>query len=302
MARAVVLGGTGFIGSHLVKRLHADGHSVGSTNRGSDLTKAEVALDRVDGADWVFHLAADLGGVGYLTNRQYHAAAHNARISLNVLDACEKAGVERLFFAASSCIYPTAQQRHDRHAPLHEDDIETGLPDSLYGREKLMTLRLCEQAPFDARVGIIDNVTGPGAKLDPQRSHFPEALVVKAMRAILAGEPLRLWGDGTQVRGYQHIDDLVDKIVRVMTEPYNGPVNLTSPTVASCAEVAATVLDLLDHPNHPVEWIPGPVGVEWREVSDAKWQDCYGDDKPQRSLRDTLADLVDYARAALLPV
>jgi nucleoside-diphosphate-sugar epimerase len=109
------------------------------------------------------------------------------------------------------------------------------------------------------------------------------------LRAARAGGPLDIWGVGKQVRGYLHIDDAVDKILTIMREPYDGPVNVTSVDVASCNDVAEMVLDILGHPEIPLAHINGPTGPLYRWVSNEKWERTYGPDR-QRSMRDAFAD------------
>src|SRR5690606_23918380 len=212
------------------------------------------------GADWVFHLAANHGGVGFLHHHGPEAYADNTRMSLNVLDACEQAGVDRVFYASSACSYPIARQRPGHAEPLHECRIGPGEPDGLYGAEKLATLRLCEglaaAGRLDVRVGIFNTVFGPGQTIRGERTKFPPAVVAKALDCRRSGRPLELWGDGTQVRQNIYIDDAIDKVLTVMTEPYAGPVNISGVAAVSCRDVAEMALKLLDV-DVPVVDAPG---------------------------------------------
>lgn len=314
-----VLGAAGFIGSHLTKRLTDAGYEVRAVDIQhpdlpwrrpawdraterliSDLRDPVQARDAVAGADWVFHLAADVGGVGYLAAHDYRPFFNNMQMSMNVLDACEAEGVQRSFYASSSCVYPTDWQIKSlaRSHGLTEDDIELGYPDLMYGREKLMTLRLCERAPWDARVGILNTVFGPGLKLEGERMKYPAAITVRAIRSVLRDEPLDIWGDGSQVRGYLHVADAVEKIMRIMHDPYDGPVNITSIEIASCNEVAKMVLELLGYPEIALNHIAGPTGPLYRWVSNEKWEKTYGPD-PQRTMREAYTDFVAWVQEAL---
>lgn len=316
--RCVVTGAAGFIGSALTRRLILDGHDVRVVDLASpdialrkkawmganermlgDLRRPDVAAQAVDGCDWVFHLAADVGGVGYLAAHDYRPFFNNMRMSMNMLDACEAAGVDRFFYTSSTCIYPVEAQHRNAHdfPPLDESIIEQGTPDLMYGREKLMTLRLCERAPFDARVGIMNTIFGPGLKLEGERMKFPAAITTRAIRAVKNGGPLEIWGDGSQVRGYFHVEDAVDKIVRIMTEPYEGPVNVTSREVASCIEVARMVLDILDA-DVPLRFVDGPTGPMHRHVSNEKWERVYGPDT-SRTMRQAFEDFVEWVKCEL---
>lgn len=313
-----VLGGAGFIATALVRRLVAEGHDVrvvdieaptmpyrrevwdSAAHRVvTDLRDFDAVVAAIDGSEWVFHLAADVGGVGYLSAHDYTPYFNNMGMSMNVLSACDMVGVERSFYASSSCVYPTALQVPDIPCRLREGvHIETGEPDLMYGREKLMTLRLCERAPFDARVGIVNTVFGPGLKLSGERMKYPAAITARAVRAIEDGVPLDIWGDGSQVRGYLHVDDAVEKILRIMSDPYDGPVNITSIEIASCNRVAEMVLDILGHPEVGLRHVEGPTGPLYRWVSNDKWEQTYGPD-PQRTMFEAYEDFVPWVVANL---
>lgn len=313
--RVVVTGAAGFIASRLTERLIADGHHVrvvdhqppalpwrqrvwdaAAERMTLDLRDPHAGLIAVEHTDWVFHLAATVGGVGFLGKRDYRPFFDNMRMSLNVLDACERWDVERMFYAGSSCTYPVHMQMHHTWRPLCEHHMEYGHPDLVYGREKLVTTRLCERAPFDARVGIFNTIFGPGLKLTGERMKYPAAVVTRAIDAIAAGVPLEVWGDGSQVRGYLHVDDCIAKVMRIMSEPYDGPVNVTANQVASCDEVARMVLDILGHPDHPITHVRGLTGPMHRQVSNAKWEQTYGPD-PQRTTREAFEDFVTWVQA-----
>jgi GDP-D-mannose 3',5'-epimerase len=311
-----VLGAAGFIGSRLVDRLVAEGHEVRAVDLHPptlahrvaswesaaerlvlDLRTYHGAQTAVNGSEQVFHLAADVGGVGYLATHDYRPFYNNMRMSMNVLESCHFARVDRMFYTSSSCVYPVEDQIRAYPVCLREDlHIETGQPDLMYGREKLMTLRLCERAPFDARVGIMNTIFGPGLKLEGDRMKYPAAITVRALQAIDDGGPLDIWGDGTQVRGYLHVDDAVEKILRIMRDPYDGPVNVTSEGVASCNEVAEMVLSILGHPQIPLRHVEGPTGPAFRWVSNEKWERTYGED-PSRSMREAFEDFVAWVQS-----
>lgn len=313
---SVVLGAAGFIGTALTRRLLAEGHDVRVVDRVipdmpyrrevwdaaesmvCDLRNLVAAWDAVADADWVFHLAADVGGVGYLARNDYLPFFNNMQMSMNVLQACESRQVGRLFYASSSCVYPVTLQEADHWSALEEvRDIEHGYPDLMYGREKLMTLRLCERAPFDARVGIVNTAFGPGLKLSGERMKYPAAVTVRAIDAVKQGVPLDIWGDGSQVRGYLHVDDAVEKMWRIMSDPYAGPVNITSKEVASCTHVARMVLDILGA-DVPLRYVDGPTGPAHRVVSNRKWEQTYGPDG-QRTMRAAYEDFVPWVQANL---
>lgn len=312
-----VLGAAGFIGSNLTRRLLDRGETVrvvditepewadrrevwdsAAERQVADLRDADSVARAVHGSEQVFHLAADVGGVGYLAAHDYRPYFNNMRMSMNILDACETLRVGRLFYASSSCIYPVDLQHPGTLVWLEEDrHVERGPSDLMYGREKLMTLHLCGRAPFDARVGIVNTVFGPGLKLDGERMKYPAAITGKVIRAAQSGQPVDVWGDGTQVRGYLHVDDAVTKILRIMTDPYAGPVNITSMEVASCDNVARMVMDIVGT-EVPIHHVDGPTGPACRQVSNRKWELTYGPD-PQRSMREAYEDFVAWVHTHL---
>lgn len=293
---AVVLGGAGFIGSNLASRLEQDGYTVRRVDirldrYAHDLRNYVECVRAIGHADVVFHLAADMGGVGYFHRQDYYPFLNNMQITLNVLRAVEDLGVGRLFYASSACAYPTGWQsiRATRAHLLTEsalecadggcDGDEFGPPDQMYGREKLMGLRLCERAPFDARVGILHTVYGPGQEREGERMKFPAAVATKALRSRDTGCPLELWGDGTQQRSYLYVDDAVEKILRVtFDDRYDGPVNIGSQGAVSCRQVAELCLELVgaDVPivTNPTE----PSGVLARDCDNSEWVRRYGQD------------------------
>lgn len=268
MARYAVTGAAGFIGSHLVARLKAQGHSVAAVDLREVPEREHLygQADRVftdwdlrerceldDDIDRVYHLAADHGGAGYFhSDADQPAARNNMQIDLNVLRACEESGVERLFYASSFCAYPTAQQTRFVSYDMREDHLFEGTPEQCYGAEKRFMTQLCEAADFDARCGVFATIYGPGQEAEGIRAKFPTAITHRALAAAEAertpptasvkDNPIELWGDGSQVRTFLWIEDALDRIQAVMeADFYEGPVNIASDeavTVQECAEWA----------------------------------------------------------------
>ena len=294
MARAVVLGGRGFIGSNLVKRLVGGGHDVtsvdiqwpkhreaageGARQVHADLSDRNVASRQIDGAEWVFHLAADMGGVGYFhSSADLGAALTNGLITNNVLTAAYRHQTPRLFYTSSACAYPIElQQTPGLAVPLHEALVGRGTPDALYGTEKLHGLRLCSKVP-GARVGILHTVYGPLQEHEGRRMKFPAAVATKAITARATGT-LELWGDGSQLRSYLYIDDAVDRIMRVMeAEHYDGPVNIGASGAVSCRDLASVCLTLTGVPEATIVTNPNePSGVLARDCDNTKFAATYG--------------------------
>jgi nucleoside-diphosphate-sugar epimerase len=158
---------------------------------------------------------------------------------------------------------------------LTESRVDTGPADLMYGREKMIGALLCERAPFDARVGYINSAYGPGLAIHGERMKFPAAIVRKVLASRKTGDPVSVWGDGSQRRSYIYVDDVVQKIITIMDEVYAGPVNITTTPSVSCDEVTRLALKLCDV-DVPIVYEDGPTGVMHREVSNAKWEDTYG--------------------------
>lgn len=285
--KAVVLGGGGFIGSHVAASLAEQGHSVKvvdihfpalrqewwqkATVNKHDLRLKDRAVKAVDGADFVFHFAADMGGVGYFHSAaDAPAATTNMRIDLNVLEACKQAGTP-FFYASSACAYPVTGQTHDGEHELAEGLLGQGPADQLYGEEKRFMTLLCEQEPL-ARVGVFHTVYGPGQEWEGPRTKFPPAIC----RKVKDGGEIEIWGDGSQVRTFLFIDDAVKRIFDVAFGAYGGAVNIGSDeqvTVRGCAE------GLCDHAGvDPVFRFDSskPTGVAARASDNTIFYERYG--------------------------
>jgi GDP-D-mannose 3',5'-epimerase len=298
--RIAVLGAAGFIGTHVARRLAELGHDVvpvdirtvdadlGATGAiSADLRSREHAEFAVRGAHWVVHLAADMGGVGYFHGpADWAASMDNALMTRNVLTACARFEVERLFYASSACAYPVELQRTRGRAPrLAETEVGFGTPDQLYGGEKLTGLRLCSAAPFDARVGILHTIYGPGQEATGPRAKFPPAVCAKAIASEASGAPIEIWGDGSQLRSYLYIDDAVDRIITILTaEHYHGPVNVGYDGAISCLDAAQHAARAAGADPARIVCNPdaGPTGVLARDCDNTKWRATYGhtDDVP----------------------
>lgn len=290
----VVLGGGGFIGASLVKRLVSDGYmNVKAVSRafpdfrfklleGSWLAYCDLrdpeAVDRIiRGAGTVFHLAADMGGVGYMhSSADQPASTDNGRMTANVLSACERFQVPRVFFASSACAYPTEFQHGDPAPKLHEYMLRIpGTPDALYGVEKLHAMELASRLPA-ARVGVLFTIYGPYQEHEGIRMKFPPAVATKAITARETGV-LEMWGDGSQLRCYQYIDDAIEKIIRITaSETYHGPVNVGHSGAISCLDVAKMCLSIVGADAEIVLSDDHPTGVMSRDCDNTKFNRLYG--------------------------
>ena len=271
MGRVSVSGHRGFIGSHMVSFLQGKGYSV-HTHTG-DLRNLAIARELVSGVDLVFHFAADMGGVGYFSEEQYQPFVTNMQIDLNVLKACEMEGVSRLFYASSACAYPTHLQTG---SGLSEEELVPANADQMYGWEKLILTLLSEFTPFETRVGLFHTIFGPGQAYTDKKAKFPAQIAYKALQSKRTGEPIEVWGDGTQTRTFLYIDDAIEKIFEVATvDHYHGPVNISSNEVVSVRECVEWCCEYLRIPSNIRFDLTKPTGVQSRGVNSAKFKSLY---------------------------
>ncbi|MGH3719084.1 MAG: NAD-dependent epimerase/dehydratase family protein [Pseudonocardiaceae bacterium] len=279
--RALVTGAGGFVGHHLVTYLKRLGYWV----RGVDLKPPEfqpsdadefVLLDLRDpgaantataGVSEVYALAADMGGVGYIS--RHHAAIlhNNSLIDLNTLEAARQAGVERLFYTSSACVYPVSRQNVAEVAPLREQDAYPADPEDGYGWEKLMTERACgyyrEEYGIQTRIARLHNVYGPYSTYQGGREKAPAALARK-VAGTRNGGSVEIWGDGRQTRSFCYVDDCVEGIFRLTRSDFPGPLNIGTDELVTIDELARLLLDIAGLSDVRLEHRPGPQGVRGR--------------------------------------
>jgi nucleoside-diphosphate-sugar epimerase len=283
MKRALVLGGGGFIGSHLVKRLKAEGTWVRGVDLkrpryappaaddfvGGDLRELAVCAAALDGGfDEVYQLAADMGGAGYISTGANDAdIMHNsAQINLNVLRACAHAGIGRIFYSSSACVYNEHNQLDPDHPNCREDSVYPAAPDSEYGWEKLFSERLylsyARNYGMAVRIARFHNVFGPEGSWNDGREKVPAALCRKVATAPPGGE-IEIWGDGLQTRSFLHIDECLDGVLRLMRSDCGEPLNIGSEQLLAINEFARIIMDVAGKPLS-IRNVPGPLGVRGR--------------------------------------
>ena len=280
---ALVLGAGGFIGSHLVKRLKAEGFWV----RGVDLKYPEFAETAADDFvigdlrdqavcrsvidrpfDEVYQLAADMGGAGYIFTGEHDAdIMHNsAAINLNVVDLCHKRGIKRVFYSSSACMYPAYNQEDPDNPNCAEDSAYPAAPDSEYGWEKLFSERLYlaynRNHGMECRVARFHNIFGPEGTWQGGKEKAPAAICRKVASAA-EGSEIEIWGDGTQTRSFLYIDECVEGVLRLTRSDFEGPVNIGSDEMVSInalVDMACGIAGKSLKKNH----IDGPLGVRGR--------------------------------------
>jgi GDP-D-mannose 3',5'-epimerase len=242
--RILVTGAGGFIGHHLVKRLKAEGHWV----RGADIKLPEYEssvadeFERVDlrkydnclqatrgGIDQVFNLAADMGGIGYITASLADIARNNVLINTHMLEAGRLNGIGRFLFSSSACVYASGKQKASEVTPLREEDAYPADPEPGYGWEKLFSEELCRyywhDFRFETRIVRFHNVYGPLGTFEGGKEKVPAAVSRKVALANDGGE-IEVWGDGEQTRSFMYVDDCLEGMLRLMASDYREPLNL----------------------------------------------------------------------------
>ena len=242
--RVLVTGAGGFIGHALVNRLKAQGCFV----RGVDIKYPEYESSKADefeildlrrwdnclqatrgGIDEVYNLAADMGGIGYITAFHADIARNNILINAHMLEASRLNGVGRFLFSSSACVYGQSKQRCADVTPLREEDAYPAEPEPGYGWEKLFAEELCRYYQrdyrFETRIVRFHNVYGPLGVFEGGKEKAPAAISRKVALAA-DGDTIEVWGDGEQTRSFMYIDDCVEGLLRFMESDYDQPLNL----------------------------------------------------------------------------
>ncbi len=283
MKTALVCGAGGFIGSHLVKRLGQEGFWV----RGVDLKLPEFSSTAADdfvigdlrnmdfcrsvidrNFDEVYQLAADMGGAGYIFTSEHDAEImHNsATINLNIVEACRRRNVRRVFYSSSACIYPVHNQQDPDNPICAESSAYPAAPDSEYGWEKLFSERLYlaynRNHGMQCRVARFHNIFGPEGAWTGGREKSPAAICRKVAEAS-PDSHIEVWGDGSQTRSFLYIDECVEGMTLQARSPHEGPFNIGSEELVSIDQLARLVMDIAGK-RLSIRHVPGPTGVRGR--------------------------------------
>lgn len=303
--RVLVTGAGGFIGHHLVNRLKDEGHWV----RGVDLrrpdyepTRADefeiLDLRRFDGClqaarghiDHVYNLAADMGGIGYITSSRAEIAKNNVLINAHMLEAARLNGVDLFLFSSSACVYAGYKQSMVDLAPLREEDAYPADPEPGYGWEKLFTEELCRyyrrDHRLDTRIVRFHNVYGPLSAYEGGKEKAPAAI---ARKVALAGDgdEIEIWGDGQQTRSFLYIDDCIEGLLRLMSSAYQEPLNLGSSTMVSINGLVNLTMEIAGKRLVKRYDLTKPQGVRGRNSDNSRLAQVLGWE-PSISLNDGL--------------
>jgi nucleoside-diphosphate-sugar epimerase len=232
-----------------------------------DLRNADDALSATSGVEEVYALAADMGGMGFISKDEATILHGNALVDLNTIEACSRQHVERLLYASSACIYPVYLQELAHATPLRERDALPAAPQGAYGWAKLFSEMalgfFARQHGIEARIARLHNVYGPEGAFDGGREKAPAAICRKVAAAPPYAE-IEIWGDGRQTRTFCYIDDCVVALHALMRSQCCEPLNIGSDRLVSLDELATIVLTIAGRPDLTIAHVPGPEGVRGR--------------------------------------
>ncbi len=283
MKKALVLGGGGFIGSHMVNRLKEEGFWVRAVDLKfpefsltqaddfiqGDLRDPMICRDAIDQKfDEIYQFAADMGGAGFVFTGENDAdIMHNsALINLNVLDACLRRNSKRIFYSSSACMYPEHNQMDPNNPNCEESSAYPANPDSEYGWEKLFSERLylafSRNYGIESRIARYHNIFGPEGTWEGGREKAPAAICRKIAKAK-NGDEIEIWGDGKQTRSFLIVDECIEGTIRLMRSNYTGPINIGSDEMVTINQLVDLVAQLSGK-TIVKKYIKGPEGVRGR--------------------------------------
>ena len=293
MERVLVTGAGGFIGHHLVTYLKERGYWVRGVDLKYpeftdvdadefeilDLRRREDALAAVRGVQQVYALAADMGGMGFISSNHATILHNNALINLHTIEAARLHGIERYLYSSSACIYPEHLQTATAVTPLREEDAYPANPQDAYGWEKLISERLCEyyadEHGLATRIVRFHNIYGPYGTYDGGREKAPAALCRKVAEAAPGGS-VEIWGDGEQTRSFCYVDDCVEGLYRLMQSDYSEPLNLGTDRMVTIDELARIIIEISGKEDLSLAHVEGPQGVRGRNSDNTRLRQVLG--------------------------
>ncbi|MHB8637620.1 MAG: NAD-dependent epimerase/dehydratase family protein [Fimbriimonadaceae bacterium] len=290
--KVLVAGAGGFIGGHLVGDLLRQGHTVRAVDVKpfsrwyqrfpeaesfvADMSLLEDARRATAGMEWVYNLAADMGGMGFIENNKALCML-SVLTSTHVLMGAREAGVERLFYSSSACVYNAEKQRDPNVTALKEEDAYPAMPEDGYGWEKLFSERMCrhfrEDFGIKTRVARYHNVYGPNGTYDGGREKAPAAVCRKVISAKLNGDhTIEIWGTGEQTRSFMYIDDCVKGTQAILESDIIEPLNLGSSQLVSINQLVDIVEGIAGVKLDRSYNLSAPKGVNGRNSDNTRIQ------------------------------
>jgi nucleoside-diphosphate-sugar epimerase len=315
MRRALVTGAGGFIGNHLVSRLRQEGFWVRGVDLHRppfsesdaneflelDLRQPQHCHSAVIGIDDVYALAADMGGMGFISANHVEILHNNTLINLHTLEAARQQGVERYLYTSSACVYPEYLQTDADVRPLKEEDAFPAQPQDAYGWEKLLTEKACayyaDESDLDIRIVRFHNIYGPLGTYDGGREKAPAALCRKVAQ-VESGGTIEIWGDGEQTRSFCYIDDCVEGLRRLMESGYTSPLNLGTEELVTINELAQIAIAVAGKKDIELVHVEGPEGVRGRNSDNRKLREVLGWE-PIIGLKEGMTPTYDWIAAEL---
>ena len=291
--RTLVTGAGGFIGHHLVTYLKAKGYWVKGVDIKTpeyertqadafetlDLRRWDDCLTAAQGVDEVYNLAADMGGIGFISGNHAQVAHNNVLINTHMLEASRRQGVKRFLYSSSACVYPAYRQKDAHVTALREEDAYPAEPEEGYGWEKLFTEKMCEYYGQDygleTRIVRFHNVYGPLGTYDGGREKAPAAISRKVALAR-DGDAIEIWGDGKQTRSFMYIDDCVEGVHRLMRSSHREPLNLGTEELVTVDELVDIVCRVAGKRLTKQHLLEKPQGVRGRNSDNTRLRAVLG--------------------------
>jgi len=286
MKKILIAGGGGFIGGHLIKKLLEDNNKIRSVDvkpmaewyqkfDNDNVENLELNLEEkascekaVEGCDYVFNLACNMGGMGFIENNKALCML-SVLVNTHLLMACKKFNIKKYFFSSSACAYNTTLQKNTSIKGLKESDAYPAMPEDGYGWEKLFSERMCrhftEDYKVDTKVARFHNIYGPNGTYDGGREKAPAAICRKIALAKKKMEKnIEVWGDGQQTRSFLYIDDCIDAVLKLFDSDINEPINIGSEEQVSINQMIDMVEDIAEYKVERNYLLDKPKGVRGR--------------------------------------
>ncbi len=294
--KILVAGGGGFIGGHLAKKLIEQGHDVRIVDRKpfdewyqvhpeaensvGDLQLLDECEKATKGVEWVYNLAADMGGMGFIENNKALCML-SVLINTHLLRAGLSNNINRFFFASSACVYAADKQTSTEATQLREEDAYPAMPEDGYGWEKLFSERMCRHFREDfkmvTRMARFHNVYGPFGTFEGGREKAPAAMCRKVIHAKMTGDHnIEIWGDGNQSRSFMYIDDCTHGVEMIMERDYTEAINLGSDEGVTINQLVDMVEDIAGIKLNRNYNLDAPKGVNGRNSDNTLIKEVYG--------------------------